>query len=83
MQWGTIFRGFTRCPNTASEARQRLFLLFFFLFSFFLWTTVGFFLMFPFAFVFFSLITHICFSLFEDLTSLRGTFIARLKLRSQ
>ncbi len=39
---------------------------FFFLFSFFLWIKLGLFLMFLLTFVFFSLITHICFSLFES-----------------
>ena len=37
-------------------------LLFFFQFSLFLWTKLGLFLLFPFAFIPFSLITHICFS---------------------
>ena len=41
-------------------------LLFFFLFSFFLWTKLGLFLLFPFAFIFTSLITHICFSVIEN-----------------
>ncbi len=41
-------------------------LLFSFQFSFFLWTTLGFFLLFPFAFIFTSLITHICFSVIEN-----------------
>jgi len=35
-------------------------------FSFFLWTKLGLFLMLPLAFVFFSLVTHICFSLLEN-----------------
>ena len=43
-----------------------LLLLFFFQFSFFLWTKLGFFLLFLFAFVSFSFITHVCFSLFES-----------------
>ena len=47
-------------PNTG-----HLLLLFFFQFSFFLWTKLGLFLLFLFAFVFFPLITHVCFSLFE------------------
>ena len=41
-------------------------LLFVFQFSFFLWTKLGFFLLFPFAFIFTSLITHICFSVIEN-----------------
>ena len=40
-------------------------LLFFFLFSFFLWSKLGLFLLFPFAFIFASLVTHICFSVIE------------------
>ncbi len=44
----------------------QLFLLFFFPFSFFLWIKLGLFLLFLPAFVFFPLITHICFSLFES-----------------
>ncbi len=49
-----------------SRAIGHLFILFFFLFSFFLWIKLGLFLLFLLAFVFFSLITHICFSLFES-----------------
>ena len=41
-------------------------LLFFFQFSFFLWTKLSLFLLFPFAFIFTSLITHICFSVVEN-----------------
>ena len=41
-------------------------LLFVFQFSFFLWTKLGLFLLFPFAFIFTSLITHICFSVIEN-----------------
>jgi len=41
-------------------------LLFSFQFSFFLWTTLGLFLLFPSAFIFTSLITHICFSVIEN-----------------
>ena len=41
-------------------------LLFSFQFSFFLWTTLGLFLLFPFAFIFTSHITHICFSVIEN-----------------
>ncbi len=47
------------------DIRERLhlvILLFFFQFSFFLCTKLGLFLVFPFAFIPFSLITHICFS---------------------
>ena len=40
--------------------------LFFFQLSFFRWTTLGFFLLFPFAFVSLSLVTHICFSVIEN-----------------
>ena len=58
-----------------------LFLLFFFRFSFFLWIKLGLFLLFPFAFVFSPLITHICFSLFEN--ELRRTVAAKPRLRSR
>ncbi len=43
-----------------------LILLFVFQFSFFLWTELGLFLLFPFAFVFTSLVTHVCFSVVEN-----------------
>ena len=44
-----------------------LFLLLFpFFLSFFLGAKQGLFLLFPFAFIFTSLVTHICFSLFEN-----------------
>jgi len=51
-----------RSPDSTGQ----LFLLFFFQFSFFLWTKMGLFLLFPFAFIFFPLITHIYFSLLEN-----------------
>jgi hypothetical protein len=41
-------------------------LLFFFQPSFFLWTMLGFFLLFPSSFILFSLITHICFSMHKN-----------------
>jgi len=41
-------------------------LLFLFQFSFFLWSALGLFLLFPFAFVFTSLVTHVCFSLIKS-----------------
>ena len=44
-----------------------LFLLFFLLFPFFLGSKLGLFLLFPLAFVFTSLVTHICFSFPADL----------------
>ena len=47
-----------------NDARLFVF-LFFFQSSFFLWTKLGLFLLFPFAFIFTSLITHICFSVIE------------------
>jgi len=40
-------------------------LLLFFQFSFFLWTTLRLFLFFPFAFIFTSFVTHVCFSVFK------------------
>ncbi len=53
---------YLRSPDSIGH----LFLLIFFYFSFFLWINVGLFLLFPFAFIFFSLVTHICFSLLEN-----------------
>lgn len=41
-------------------------LLFLLQFSFFLWTELGLLLLFPFAFVFTSLVTHICLSMIEN-----------------
>ena len=41
-------------------------LLFLFQFSFFLCAELGLFLLFPFAFIFTSLVTHICFSVLEN-----------------
>ena len=59
------FEGFVEVLRRQRErSTGRLF--FSFLFSFFLWIKLGLFLLFPPAFVFFSLITHICFSLFES-----------------
>ena len=64
-----------RIPTTSSITDQfhrslnnkgHLFLPFFLQFSFFLWTKLCFFLLFFFAFVSFSFITHVCFSLFES-----------------
>ncbi len=48
------------------RATGHLFFLFFLQFSFFLWIKLGLFPFFPLAFVLFSLITHISFSLFES-----------------
>ncbi len=48
------------------DSTGHLFLLFSFQFSFFLWSKLGLFLMFPLSFIFFSLITHIYFSLLEN-----------------
>lgn len=51
-----------------------LFILLFFLqSSFFPWTKLGIFLLFPFAFIITSLITHICFSVIECSSQLRQT----------
>jgi hypothetical protein len=41
-------------------------LLFSFQFSFFLWIKLGLFLLLPFAFVFFPLVTHLCFSFLKN-----------------
>ena len=58
-----------------------LLLLFFFQFSFFLWSKLSLFLLFPFAFVFFPLITHFCFSLFES--ELCRTVAAKPRVRKR
>jgi len=56
-----------------------LFILFiFFQFSFFLWTKLSLFLVFPFAFIFTSLITHICFSVIENECSTANTSFYRV-----
>ena len=47
----------------------RFILLFSFQFSFFLWTTLSLFLLFLSAFIFTSLITHVCFSVIENASS--------------
>ena len=62
LNWHTTSVLDLRPPNNTGH----LFLPFFFQFSFFLWIKLGLFLLFPFAFVFFPLITHIRFSLFES-----------------
>ena len=41
------------------------YLLFFLCFSLFLWAELGLFLVFPFAFILTSFVTHICFSVIE------------------
>ena len=51
---------------TAHYGAYLFILLFFFQSSFFLGTNLGLFLLFPFAFIFTSLITHICFSVIEN-----------------
>ncbi len=51
---------------TVHNGALLLVLLFFLQFSFLLWTKLGLFLFFPFAFVFASLITHIFFSVIEN-----------------
>ncbi len=50
---------------TAHNGAYLFVLLFFFQFSFFLCSKLGLFLLFPFAFIFTSLTTHICFSVIE------------------
>jgi hypothetical protein len=49
-------------PSEIDGANLFLLLLLSFQLSFFLWSTLGFFLLFPSAFIFASLVTHICFS---------------------
>ena len=46
--------------NGSPDSTVQSFLLFSFQLPFFLWTKLGLFLVFPFAFVFFSFISHIC-----------------------
>ena len=59
---GTVYR-----EEVPPDSTGYLFiLLFFFQPSFFLWIKLGLFLLFPSAFILFSLITHICFSLHEN-----------------
>ena len=53
-------------PQLELDGAYLFILLFFFQFSLFLWTKLGLFLLFPFAFIFTSLITHICFSWIEN-----------------
>ena len=61
-----LFQGIICRPSTANTTGQLLILLFFFQSSFFLRIKHGLFLLFSFAFIFFSLIAHICFSLLEN-----------------
>ena len=60
-----------------------LFFLFFFLFSFFLWIQLGLFLLFLLAFVFFSLVTHNCFSLFEPGSPMNGAIMGQSGMRTK
>ena len=57
-----------RCNRnlTGHNGAYRFILLFSFQLSFFLWTTLSLFLMFLFAFVFLSLIAHVCFFVIEN-----------------
>ena len=55
----TVATATPRSPDSTGH----LFLLLFFQFSFFLLSKLSLFLLFPFSFIFFPLITHICFSL--------------------
>jgi len=60
--------------NCSPDSTGHLFIfLFFFQPAFFLWTKLGLFLYFPSAFILFSFITHICFSLHEN--DLRRTVV--------
>jgi len=52
-----------RSKSSPDSTGHLFILLFFFQSSFFLWTMHGLFMLFPFAFILFSLITHIYFSL--------------------
>ena len=68
-----------RCKKRQTDGyTENLFFLILFLFSFLLWIKLGLFLMFLLAFVLFSLITHIFFSLFES--ELRRTVVAKPRL---
>ena len=53
----------TKTPDSTENLFVFFLLLFFF--SFFLWSTLCLFLFFPFAFVFTSFVTHVCFSAFK------------------
>jgi len=63
-------------PDTAG---QLFILLFFFQSSFFLWSKLGLFLLFSFAFISFSTIAHICFSFFR--LSNNNDYTVCIKLR--
>jgi len=63
LNWHTTSLLDLRSPDGAGHL---LVLLFSFHFSFFLWIKLGLFLLFPFAFVFFPLVTHFCFSFLES-----------------
>jgi hypothetical protein len=65
---GVVFIKQLRCNwnLTVHDGAYLFILLFSFQFSFLLWSKLGLFLLFPFAFVFTSLITHICFSVIEN-----------------
>ena len=66
-----------QCFGAPDTTGQLFILVFFFYLSFFLWSKLGLFLFFSFAFISFSLITHICFSLLEkDFTIKSRTFRA-------
>ena len=71
--------------STTNTTGQLCILLFSFQFPLFLWTKLGLFALFSFAFIFFSFITHICFSLLENdlyfLTCPRNKTHQRIKAR--
>ena len=59
-----------RLVSLVEYSEYSFILLFFLQFSFFLWTELSLFLLFPFAFVFTSLITHISFSVVANDSSI-------------
>ena len=64
--WTFLLPGQSPSASTTNTCGQLCILLFSFQFPLFLWTKLGLFALFSFAFIFFSLITHICASLIEN-----------------
>jgi len=62
---------------TVHNGAYLFFLLFSFQLSFFLWTTLSLFLLFPFAFIFTSLVAHICSSVIENECSALRFFVVQ------
>ncbi len=65
-----VFTKLQLCLTATVHISAHLFILLFSSqFSFFLWTPLRLFLFFPFAFIFASPVTHICFSVIENVSS--------------